>query len=119
MNREDRRNMSTAQLRDVQAELTARTAEHAEGLARQGFVIPPFARYEIMIATLADMAFGENTRKRVEFEIAIQERWMQLFEPANVERMKQEAMDQVARARLLDGVAGADMKPAGDGFQLP
>jgi hypothetical protein len=114
VNRDERRDMTVAELREVQAELTARTAEHANALARQGFQIPPFARYEIMMTTLADMAFGENTRKRVEFEIAVQERWMQLFEPANVERMKGEAMEALARARLLEGVAGADMKPPGE-----
>lgn len=97
--------MTTAELQAVCDELCARTAEHAEQLQKQGFAIPPMARYEILIQTMADMAFGEGTRRRVEFEIAVQERWMQLFAPDNVEKMKSDALEQATRARLLDGVA--------------
>lgn len=106
MNRDQRRAMSLQEMKGLAETMNAENNAHAERLAREGFAFPPMVRFEVLTTTLADMMFGEGTRKRYEFELAVQERFAQLFSEENVTQMKQDAIEAHARARLTEGVHG-------------
>lgn len=104
MNREQRRNLTHEEMKDRLALLAAENEKHEKDLKLQGFGFPPMVRFEILITTLADMAFGENTRKRTDFEYAVQERWAELFTEENVRQMKNAALDEQRRQQIIAGI---------------
>lgn len=109
MNREQRRQLTVAQLKDHAAALQQKAVElETEAKTKHGVAYSPLAVFEIAIDTLADQMFGEGTRRRVEFDIAKWERVGQLFDEETIVQRKAEALAEIekqnTRNKLLDGV---------------
>lgn len=108
MNREQRRELTVAQLKDHAEALKAQLAARAQEVAEKDQVqYSPIAHLEVAIDTIADTLWGD-TRKRQEYAIAVWERLMQLYTDETVRERKTEALAEIERQqqrnRLLEGV---------------